>query len=85
MLLFEVKPKTWQLPELASNKLDDAFDEIELLGFPLCSPFEMLKDELSVMLTAKELKNHIGKTVSIVGYLVNIKNTSMQHRGADNR
>lgn len=73
--LFEVKPKTWQLPKLSNNKTDDAFDEIELLGFPLCSPFELLRDELTSTLTAKELLLYVGKTVTIVGYLVNIKNT----------
>jgi DNA polymerase-3 subunit alpha len=74
--LFDVQPQNWQLPKLVSNIHDDAFDEIELLGFPLCSPFDILKDDLPQALTAKELKNHIGKTVTIVGYLVTYKNTS---------
>ena len=74
--LFEVKPPSWKLPKLEDNKLDDAFDELELLGFPLCSPFEMLKDKLPATATAKELRNSIGKTVSIVGYLVTYKNTA---------
>ena len=58
-----------------SNKFDYALDEIELLGFPLCSPFELV-DKLPATLTSKKLKNYIGKTVSIIGYLVNIKHTS---------
>jgi DNA polymerase-3 subunit alpha len=74
--LFEVQPPKWQLPELSNNKFDDAFDEIELLGFSLCSPFEILEDKLPTLLTAKELKTRIGKTVSIVGYLVTVKYTS---------
>ena len=73
--LFVVKPKTWQLPVLSSNRFIDAFDEMELLGFPLCSPFEILSDKPTVSLTARELINHIGKTVSIVGYLVTYKYT----------
>jgi DNA polymerase-3 subunit alpha len=74
--LFDVQPPKWQLPELSNNKLDDAFDEIELIGFSLCSPFDILQNKLTISLTAKELKNHIGKTLSIVGYLVNVKSTS---------
>ena len=64
------------MPELTSNRFDDAFDEIELLGFSLGSPIDILKDKSPVTLTAKELNNHINETVSIVGYLVNVKNTS---------
>lgn len=73
--LFDVRPKKWQLPTLSSSKLDDAFDEIELLGFSLCSPFELLRDPITVHLKAVELKQNIGKMVSIVGYLVTVKNT----------
>ncbi|MDP1727629.1 MAG: DNA polymerase III subunit alpha [Bacteroidota bacterium] len=73
--LFETNIKTWQLPVLTDTKLDEAFDEIELLGFPLCSPFDLLKDEIKVKLTARELEKNIGKTVIIVGYLVTIKYT----------
>lgn len=73
--LFEPNVKTWKLPVLTDTKLDEAFDEIELLGFPLCSPFDLLKDEIKVKLTARELQNNIGKSVIIVGYLVTIKYT----------
>ncbi|MBL7874627.1 MAG: DNA polymerase III subunit alpha, partial [Cyclobacteriaceae bacterium] len=37
--LFDTEPKEFPLPELKRNVLEDAFDEIELLGFPLCNPF----------------------------------------------
>ena len=39
--LFDVKPKKYKLPELTNSWVDDAFDEIELLGFSLCSPFSL--------------------------------------------
>jgi DNA polymerase-3 subunit alpha len=73
--LFDVKPKKYKLPELTDSWLDDAFDEIELFGFSLCSPFSLLKEKPSSQLTAKELKLHINKTVEIIGYLVNVKTT----------
>lgn len=73
--LFEVAVKTWKLPALIDSKTDEAFDEIELLGFPLCSPFDLLKDKMPCLLTAKDLKNYLGKHIMIVGYLVTVKKT----------
>lgn len=74
--LFEIKPKNWQLPVLSGTALDEAFDEIELLGFSLCSPFELLREKLTSVLTARELFLCKNQTVSIAGYLINIKRTS---------
>jgi len=74
--LFDVKPKKYKLPELTNSWLDDAFDEIELLGFSLCSPFHLLKNKLSSSLTANDLKKYIHKNVEIVGYLITVKYTS---------
>ncbi|MGZ3883505.1 MAG: DNA polymerase III subunit alpha [Bacteroidia bacterium] len=73
--LFEIQPKTWKLPELHSSALDDAFDEIELLGFSLCPPFDLLQEKLTSPLSARELSLYKDKVVKIPGYLVNIKNT----------
>ncbi len=74
--LFDVHSKTYTLPELTNKWQDNAFDEIELLGFSLCSPFNLIKEEGPSKLTANELRDHIGKPVEIVGYLVTVKNTS---------
>jgi DNA polymerase-3 subunit alpha len=74
--LFTIEPKNWKLPTLSSSLLDDAFDEIELIGFSLCSPFDLLKDPLPAKLTARELHASLNKTVSIAGYLITVKNTS---------
>lgn len=71
--LFDVRPQEYKLPKLEDFWLDDAFDEIELLGFSLCSPFKLLKEDLKSTLLAEDLKKSIGKTVEIVGYLVNVK------------
>jgi DNA polymerase-3 subunit alpha len=73
--LFDLVPKKYTLPVLIDTWMDDAFDEIELLGFSLCSPFDLLRDELPSVLTARELHPYISKTVDIIGYLVNIKTT----------
>jgi DNA polymerase III subunit alpha len=73
--LFAIEPQKFELPKLESGWLDDAFDEIELFGFPLCSPFLLLKEAVTNTLCAKDLRRHIGQTVEIIGYLVHVKNT----------
>ena len=73
--LFELKPKTWKFPTLTTSYIDEAFDEIELLGFSLCSPFELLKDKIPSKLLARQLSANINKEVVIVGYLVTVKTT----------
>jgi DNA polymerase-3 subunit alpha len=74
--LFTVEPKKFTLPKLSDSWLDSAFDEIELLGFSLSSPFSLLKETPDIPLTSKELKANVGKTVEIIGYHVNTKVTS---------
>ncbi len=73
--LFEIPVKAWQLPELTDTPMDEAFDQIDLFGFSLSSPFLLLRDAIPKTLTAKELKNFINKIVTITGYLVNVKFT----------
>jgi DNA polymerase-3 subunit alpha len=78
--LFHTENKTWKLPHLNDTKLENAFDEIELFGFPLCSPFDLLRDPLPVNFTAKELSKYLGKSISISGYLITIKTSYTIHR-----
>ena len=79
--LFEVTSKSHRLPELSSTDLEDTFDQLELLGFTLSSPFSLLKDPMDSQVLVRELPNHLNKMVKVFGYLVSIKNTSTQ-RGA---
>ena len=74
-VLFVPEPIDFELPELENNWLDEAFDQIELFGFPLCSPFLLLKEKITNTLTAAALQKLVGKTVEIIGYLVTTKNT----------
>jgi DNA polymerase III subunit alpha len=73
--LFKTKPKTYKLPALHDSVIEDAFDEIDLLGFPLSSPFSLLRSSIPSQLTAKDLPHYINQTVTIVGYLVHTKRT----------
>jgi DNA polymerase-3 subunit alpha len=62
------------LPELVNNGLDDAYDEIELLGFPVSmSWFDMLKTSFRGEITASEMLQHTGRKVRMAGHLVTIK------------
>jgi len=74
--LFDIEPDRYELPKLENTWLDDAMDEIELLGFSLCSPFKLLKEKIKNTLLSRDLKKLEGKTVEIVGYLVTYKRTS---------
>ena len=42
--LFITKPPATKLPTLEHFDLSDAYDELELLGFPLCDPFLLVED-----------------------------------------
>ena len=76
MTLFKTTRINYNTPELPSTALENAFDEIELLGFPLCNPFYLLEVPSKSKLRAKHLEQLEGKYVTIEGYLVTTKNTS---------
>jgi len=73
-MLFESRSKQFKLPELIYNELEDAYDEIELLGFPVSSSnFNMLKTSFRGEIAACDMDNMVGKKVRMVGLLVTIK------------
>lgn len=74
--LFDTEPKEYPLPPLQRNNMEDAFDEIELLGFPLCDPFSLLLTKDYGDVTARDLAGKLKKRVRIVGYIVTTKDTS---------
>ncbi|MCL4121817.1 UNVERIFIED_CONTAM: hypothetical protein GTU68_050031 [Idotea baltica] len=73
--LFERTGKQFKFPKFEIPELEDAFDQIELLGFPLSSPFLLLDSPLENTLTSIDLVKYINKRVSIIGYLVTAKRT----------
>jgi len=74
--LFEAEPVGYTLPPLEKNPYEDAFDELELLNFPLCDPFLLLKTKSRGNALAKDLLKKLNKRVSMVGYLITTKNTT---------
>lgn len=87
--LFVTRPPANKLPQLQHFDLSDAYDELELLGFPLCDPFLLVgsASELQVETTnlaplethpnilARDMPRYIGKRVTMLGYVVHIKPT----------
>lgn len=80
--LFKKEVVEYKFPKLEHCWLDDALDEIELLGFPLCSPFKLLKNLPSETLVSKDLKTYLNKEIVIIGYLAAVKGsrTSQGHK-----
>jgi len=75
--LFDNKPKKYKLPRLWRHQLEDLFDEMELIGFPVMhSPFQLAESLPDCMLTRKQFAQHIGEQVTMIGYLVHRKNTN---------
>ncbi len=73
---FKTEKANYKTPKLPNTRLEDAFDEVELLGFPLCDPFQLLLEPSIHPIRAKHLAAFAGKQISIEGYLVTTKNTS---------
>lgn len=71
--LFKAKPEPTQLPELEYGQNEDAFDEMQILGFPFASPFNLMKKQYKGLVMADELMEHLGNVVYIVGYFVTLK------------
>lgn len=68
--LFETPAEEMKLPPLKDFTYEDAFDEFEILEFPLCFPFHLLPPEYKGDITEKEMKNYVGKKVRMLGYYV---------------
>jgi hypothetical protein len=72
--LFSPPVRNFTLPDLEQDRLDDAYDEIELLGFPVSMTwFDMLETKFRGEISAREMISNVGRKVRMVGHLVTIK------------
>ncbi|MCW2259995.1 MULTISPECIES: DNA polymerase III subunit alpha [Sphingobacterium] len=72
--LFEEPVKHFKFPELKRNIFEDAFDEIEILSFPVsCTPFDLLQTKYRGTVMAKDLIQHHKKEVKMLAYLISRK------------
>lgn len=68
--LFRLEHKNYVLPKLSSSWIEDAYDELELLGFPLCSFFKLVNHNMKDDLLAKDMATNNKKAILIYGELV---------------
>jgi DNA polymerase-3 subunit alpha/error-prone DNA polymerase len=74
MLLLHEPVKEYKLPVIERSPYEDAFDEIELLNFPVSvTPFNLLKTSYRGDVMAKDLEKHHKKTVKMLAYLISRK------------
>lgn len=74
MLLIKEPTKQFKFPVIERSSLEDAFDEIEILSFPVSnSPFELLQTTYKSPIVANNLNDFINKEVKLIAYLISIK------------
>lgn len=79
--LFPVQKREFKLPELEQTALENAYDEIELLGFSVTIPaFELLKTSFRGEILARDMMANVGKKVRMLGHLVTIKYVRTKHK-----
>jgi len=78
--LFYVRPKKFNLPEFKYSLLEDAYDQLELLGFPLCDPFELIPEVSRKYIPNGSMKMYLNKSIDMLGYLVTVKHSSTSNR-----
>ncbi|HVV05254.1 MAG TPA: DNA polymerase III subunit alpha [Puia sp.] len=71
--LFKEAPMVLTLPELPVYELDDIYDEVELLGFPVRDPFALVDDDPLRYPVARDLSTHLGRTVTVLAYHITHK------------
>ncbi|WPO89334.1 DNA polymerase III subunit alpha [Chryseobacterium sp. HR92] len=74
LMLIEELVQEFKLPELKREHFEDAFDEIELIGFPVsCSPFDLLQTRYRGSVLVKDLLKFHKRQVKMLAYLISRK------------
>ncbi|MES2800162.1 MAG: DNA polymerase III subunit alpha [Bacteroidota bacterium] len=76
----------YKLPLLHRSLFEDAFDEIEIIGFPVsCSPFDLLKTKFRGEVKINEMATLSKQRIKLVAYLISRKDvpikSGMMHFG----
>lgn len=78
--LFQYKnQRKFDIPELYYDKRNDMLDEMEILGFPLSSPFDLLAKPTSCDTRAVDIPKYLNQEINILGYLVTSKFAKTKH------
>jgi DNA-directed DNA polymerase III PolC len=73
--LFRLAPKEYEIPAFSHSKEEAIFDQMELLNFPLFSPFTIVRPDPTPFVLAKDLHRFENQNVWIKGYLIHAKKT----------
>lgn len=74
LTLLEEPQKNYKLPKIERNPFEDAFDEIEILGFPVSfNPFDLLQTKYRGTVMAKDLTKFHKQQVKMMAYLISRK------------
>jgi DNA polymerase-3 subunit alpha len=72
--LFQMENQHFEFPDFSINALQNAYDEIELYGFPVTlSWFDLLKTKFRGELMACQMLNFVGSHYRMLGKLVTVK------------
>ena len=71
--MFNEKPAEFKLPELADHPIDGLYDEFEILGFTIKTPFDLSAEDPYQHTLAKNIPNNVGKQITILLYFVDAK------------
>ncbi|MBM3419916.1 MAG: DNA polymerase III subunit alpha, partial [Bacteroidetes bacterium] len=72
--LFSPEIRKYRLPDLLTGKIEDAYDEVELLGFPVSMDwFDMLVTSFRGEINASQMTDCEGKRIKMVGHLATVK------------
>jgi DNA polymerase-3 subunit alpha len=78
--LFRPEQKKVYVPDLKTTPVELAFTQMDLLGFPLCSHFDLLGEPPMNNYTRKDFPDFLDKNIFIYGYVVNIKTTHTKNK-----
>ncbi len=71
LMLFEEPVEEFHLPKLKREEFEDAFDEIEIIGFPIsCTPFDLLETKYRGSVYVKDLLKYHKRQVKMLAYLI---------------
>ncbi|MDV3662276.1 DNA polymerase III subunit alpha [Elizabethkingia anophelis] len=80
LTLFQEPQKDYDLPPIQRNPYEDAFDEIEILGFTVsCSIFDLLQTKYRGHVLVKDLFKYHKKTVKMLAYLISRKHVPIEN------
>ena len=73
--LFTDQVRHFETPEIVEAPIEDAFDQLEYLGFVLCHPFDLLVERPNGGYLAENLMDFEGQFVEVYGTYVTAKPT----------